>query len=389
MRLILAVDAIFPPLTGIGRYALELAQGLAASGEFDSLRYYLHGRWLTAAPGASPEDNSAIADGGRPGILAKARVQLAQVPLAVRVYAALAPRVASLRLRRYRDHVFHSPNFILPPFAGPSVATVHDLSTVMYPQFHPAARVALMQRAMPQTVARATRLITPSESVRREVIAHFGLAAGRVVATPLGVDPVFAPRCATDLASDLRTLGLQAGTYLLCVATLEPRKNIGRLLDAYQDLPQALRQRYPLVLAGAPGWHGEALNRRIRDLAQGGQVRQLGYVSQAQLPALYAGARLFAFPALYEGFGLPVLEAMASGVPVVTSDCSSLPEVAGDAALLVNPLDTDALRAALARGLEDEGWRGVARERGLARAAERSWPQCVARTLAVYRSLSA
>ena len=210
----------------------------------------------------------------------------------------------------------------------------------------------------------------------------------KVEAIPLGVDAAFAPQAPEALAPTLERLGLQPGAYLLCVATLEPRKNISRLIDAFLGLPAPVRTRYPLVLAGAPGWHGEALAERIRDLPRGGQVVQLGYVAQADLPALYAGARLFAFPALYEGFGLPVLEAMASGVPVVTSNCSSLPEVAGDAALLVNPEDTDALRLALAQGLEDDAWRSAARERGLARAAQRSWAQCVARTLALYRSLT-
>lgn len=406
MRVILAVDAIFPPLTGIGRYALELANGLAASGELDALRYYLHGRWLDAPPGPRPaqagmaadSDVQAVAGGGDSGLdtfrdsgrgswLAQARVQLARVPLAVRLYAAVAPRVAQVRLRRYADHLFHAPNFILPPFAGPSVATVHDLSTVLYPEFHPAARVALMQGALPQTMARATRIITPSEAVRAELISHYSLAPERVQAIPMGVDAAFAPRSPAALAPVLGRHGLNADGYLLCVATLEPRKNIGRLLDAYLALPSALRARYPLVLAGAPGWHSEELTRRIAALASKGQVRRLGYVAEGELPALYAGARVFVFPALYEGFGLPVLEAMASGVPVVTSDCSSLPEVAGDAALLVAPQDTGGLRRALERALEDEPWRAQARERGLARAAERSWAQCVQRTLALYRSL--
>ena len=398
VRLILAVDAIFPPLTGIGRYAYELARGLAASGEPGALRYYLHGRWLAAVPGEGGEGAAAVGDEAAAkkvvkeerdgvGLRARARARLARQPLAVRAYAALAPRIAAWRLRRYGDHIFHGPNFILPPFPGPSVATVHDLSTVLHPQWHPAARVALMESALPQTLARASRLITPSEAVRGELIAHYGLAPARVQAIPMGVDGAFAPRPAAALAGTLARLGLQPGGYLLCVATLEPRKNIDGLLDAYLALPPALRRRYPLALAGAPGWHSEALTARLRQLAAGGAVRLLGYVAQGDLPALYAGARLFAFPAFYEGFGLPVLEAMASGVPVVTADRSSLPEVAGDAALLVDPADGAALREALARGLEDEPWREAARARGLARAAERSWDRCVAGTLALYRTL--
>jgi alpha-1,3-rhamnosyl/mannosyltransferase len=206
----------------------------------------------------------------------------------------------------------------------------------------------------------------------------------------LGADPAFRPHSAAELAPVLARLGLPnllAQGYSLYVGTIEPRKNIDRLLDAYEALPEALRRHCPLVMAGSPGWRSEHTHARMARAASAGWLHYLRYVPQADLPALYAGARLFAYPSLYEGFGLPVLEAMASGTPVVTSNVSSLPEVVGNVALSIPPEDTDALTTALARALQDEPWRTQARAAGLARAATFSWQACVHRTVQVYQQL--
>ncbi len=175
------------------------------------------------------------------------------------------------------------------------------------------------------------------------------------------------------------------GGYTLFAGTIEPRKNLDVLLDAYGLLPLNLRQRWPLVMTGYQGWQSEKLHERIKAASREGWVRYLGYVPAEDLPLLYAGARLFAFPSLYEGFGLPILEAMASGVPVVCSKSSSLPEVAGDAAGMCEAMDVDSLSRLIATGLEDDIWRNSSIEKGLARAAGFSWQRCAEETVAVYR----
>lgn len=384
MKLILAVDAIFHPLTGIGRYAWELARGLAHQPDIDDLRYWSHGRWVANPTQTGTNPKSGATAGGQARLRDRLRARLARNRTLISLYATLTPPLYRHRLRPFRDHLFHSPNYILPQFDGPRIATVHDLSTVLYPQFHPPARVAFMDRELPRTFERATHIITDTEVVRREVITHFGWPEDRITAVPLGVVPDFAPRPPAQIVPALSAYGLTPGRYILCVATIEPRKNIARLLDAHAMLPRHLQRSHPLVLAGAPGWNSDDLHRRIADTSAD-TVRYLRYVPQHELPLLYAGASVFAFPSLYEGFGLPVLEAMASGVPVVTSDCSTLPEVAGAAAQLVNPLDTDAIAAALARALTDDAWRASARTIGLERAHAASWANCVSRTVEVYR----
>lgn len=381
MKLILAVDAIHPPLTGIGRYAVELLRGLRQRTDIESLRYFSLGRWVDDPLAALDAPASTPIRPPRPTL----RSRLAGNRLAVQLYGQLSPLLYRWRLRGNADALFHSPNFLLPPFAGRSVATIHDLSCLLYPQFHPAARVELMQRLLPQSLRQADHLIVPAESVKRETIEHFGWPAERITAIAHGADPRFRPHTVAELAPLMHAQQLSAGRYTLCVGTIEPRKNLDRLLDAYAALPFALRQHYPLVLAGSRGWNSDTLHQRIASHQAAGWLHYLEYVPEAQLPALYAGAALFVYPSLYEGFGLPILEAMACGVPVITSKVSSMPEVAGDAGRLIDPLDTDALRAALQQALEDPTWRQQAGAASLAQAKRFSWSRAVDETVAVYR----
>lgn len=384
MKVILATDAIVAPLTGIGRYAFELAQRLPEHPLIEQTRFFWFWRWLDRADLArlAMANSRSAAAPAEPR--AGMRSRLAGNRLAVQVYQALTPRLFGWRLRNETNSLFHSPNYFLPPFPGRSVATIHDLSHVCFPQFHPAARVDYLNRALPATLRQADFLITDAESVRLEVMRHFGWPADRIAAVPLGVSQAFRPRAGAELWPVLHRYGLQAGGYTLYVGTIEPRKNLGSLLSAYEALPASVRQRWPLVLAGARGWHSEALHDRIGRAAAAGWVRYLDYVFQDDLPFLYAGARLFAYPSLYEGFGLPPLEAMASGVPVLTSNVASLPEVVGAAALMVEPQDVPAMSAALARGLEDDAWRALAAAIGLERAAALTWANCIDNTVSIY-----
>jgi alpha-1,3-rhamnosyl/mannosyltransferase len=382
LDLILGVDAINRPVTGIGRYAFELASGLRAHAQIDALRYFSMGRWVQWSSLRALASTDTDTQGK------SLRSILAANRFAIRAYYHLMPQISRWQLRREAQALFHSPNYFLPPFPGRTVATVHDLSHILYPQFHPLARIEYMKRAVPDSLRLADHLITDAESVRQEVIQHFGWSADRISAVPLGVDAVFHPRAATQLQEFLTAHGLTAGAYSLCVGTIEPRKNIDRLLTAYESLPHQLRQHYPLVLAGASGWNSAAVHERIQNAQSAGWLRYLAFVLQADLPLLYAGARLLAYPSLYEGFGLPVLEAMASGVPVLTSNVASLPEVVGDAARLVNPLDTEAIASAIEQVLQDDSWCKSAAAKGLERASLFTWAKCVDQTVAVYRTVT-
>jgi alpha-1,3-rhamnosyl/mannosyltransferase len=189
------------------------------------------------------------------------------------------------------------------------------------------------------------------------------------------------------LAETLSAYGLNYGRYLLVVATLEPRKNLARLVEAYSCLDNNVRNHYPLVIAGAKGWLTEHLETRLAPLERNGQVKRLGYITQQDLPLIYAGAHGFVVPSLYEGFGLPLLEAMASGVPALTSCRSSLPEVAGENALLVEPENIDELATGIVQLIEDDSWRKTVIRGGLQQALNYSWERCIADTIGIYRTV--
>ena len=384
LKLVFAADAIFPPLTGIGRYAFELARRLPLVKELQELRYLTMWRLTFAGMGAAHSGPPLVA----PAVLARPRQWLASQPWAIAPYDLVSDRWRGLLLRGVQGAVYHSPNYFLAPYEGPSVATVHDLSVTKFPQTHPAARRRYFDLAFERSLGRATRLITVSETVRGELISDYGLAPDRVQAVLNGVDPVFRPMTAQETHKVLAPYGLTHGGYALTVATVEPRKKLDQLIKAYAMLPAPLRAAYPLVLIGSLGWLNASVQRLIEAAAAQGWLRFLGYVPQAQLPALYAGARGYAMTSIYEGFGLPVLEAMASGVPVLTSSVSCMPEVAAGAALLAHPDDLDQLSLQLTRLLSDDVWRELAKPRGLARAGELTWERCLEQTLQVYRSVA-
>lgn len=370
MNVILSVEALAPALSGIGRYTWELASRLPEHREVDEVRYFRNRQWC--------QDPAVLLEPPPPPSFSRWLARRLRPPLNLR---------KALVGWQCRGKLFHGPNYFLPSCADIGVATVHDLSVFRFPETHPVERVRHFEQEFTASMARATHLITDSAATRQEVIDFLAWPAEKITAVPLGVSTRFSPRADDDLRLALNKYGLQPGAYALCVSTLEPRKNIDKLLQAYQCLPPALRKRYPLVVVGGKGWRSDALHAEIERLAAQGWLHYLGFVPEADLPLLYAGARAFVYPSSYEGFGLPVLEAMASGIPVVTSNCSSLPEVTQGAALLVEPNDIDALTNCIARSLCDEMWRSTAIDLGLCTAGEYSWDRCVEQTVRVYQSV--
>lgn len=275
-----------------------------------------------------------------------------------------------------------------PVYVGPLVApchvvvTVHDLSFIRYPHlFRPANRLYL--RVFTRlSVRRARRVIAVSRHTAGETVRLLRIPQEKVHVVYHGVDPIFRPRPAEKVESFRRRHGLPE-RFLLFVGTLEPRKNLVRLIEAFARC-RADAGTY-LVLAGARGWYDEEIFATVERLGMGDRVLFPGHVPNAELPLWYNAATAFAYPSLYEGFGLPVLEALACGTPVLTSAASSLPEVAGDGALMVDPFCVEEIADGLHRLLTDESLRETVRRRGLENAARFTWPRTAAETVAVYQ----
>jgi len=284
---------------------------------------------------------------------------------------------------RDRLDVLHCPLNVAPAYTGaPTVLTVHDIAFERFPDHYPSGQRRYLSTMTKLSARSATEIIAVSAATRDDLIEFYAIDPDRISVVPNGVEAAFRRHTPDELAAFRQANDLPE-QYLLFVGTLQPRKNLDGLLRAYALVAE--RIEWPLVVIGGAGWLYTPIQRLVRRLGLDDRVRFAGYVEPSELPAWYAGATIFALPSHYEGFGLPVIEAMASGTPVITSTTSSLPEVAGDAALLVNPASPVAIARAILQLAEDEQLRRELAERGLHRAGGYSWRQTAASTYAVYQ----
>ena len=295
-----------------------------------------------------------------------------------------------LLLRRHQIDLIHSPHHHAPILVGPGirrVVTFNDVTFLLLPERYPRIRRYYMA-AVTRAAARVVdAVITPSEAVTNDVVNELSLRPEKITTIPDAAGPQYAPSADADVAR-VRSEYHLSGPYILSVGSQEPGKNRTRLIQAFQRI-HGRQAGVQLVVVGQPAWNHAHDQQLVRELKLQQYVRFLGYVPDGDLPALYTGAMFSVFPSLYEGFGLPVLESMASGTPVLTSSVGATAEVAGDAAVLVDPYDVDAIADAIARLLDEEELRVRLRTLGLERAGQFSWARTAQQTLAVYERLLA
>jgi glycosyltransferase involved in cell wall biosynthesis len=281
--------------------------------------------------------------------------------------------------------VFHSPNFILPPVSrAKTLLTVHDLSFIRHPQGAVKTLRKWLNKVVPRSLARADHILADSESTKKDLIELFDLIPTDITVVGAGVEARFQPITnEPQLNKVRRRYNLPSEKFILGLGTLEPRKNFTGLIQAYNQSP--VRKTHHLVIAGGKGWLYEDIFRAAAASPVTDHIHLIGFVADEDLPTLYSLADIFAYPSHYEGFGIPVIEAMACGTPVICADNSSLPEVAGPAAVQVSATDTSALAEALQRLAGDSLLREQAIRAGFKQAKKFSWPLAAARLLAVYQ----
>ena len=294
--------------------------------------------------------------------------------------------LAPLLLARDGATLYHGVLNVMPVLATvPSVVTIHDISPILFPQTFRRINRMYTKWAIRRSAKHAAQLFTVSEHAKKEIVEHLGVTPERVTVTYDACDARFSPPSAAELAA-FRHRNNLPDRYLFYLGTLEPRKNIPRLIDAYAQI--AKESGVPLLIGGGKGWLYEPILAQAERLQLGEMLRFVGYVPQEEQHLWYGAATAFVFPSLYEGFGMPPLEAMACGTPVIASNASCLPEIVGDAALQVDPYDVDALAAAMRRVLADADLRAEMRMKGIQQAAKFSWLETAKRTHAVYQAVS-
>ena len=346
MRLLLNLSLLSAPLTGIGQYTARLLPHLLDDSRVSLCGFGRMGwvfskeqiRALLEAPSSAPTLIKSL----RPYDLCALR------------FAYFELRKMWLSLHKPRDYEtwYYWEGGFLPMLARPKLITIHDLSHVRYPEFHPRARVQLLRHYLPSAMAQSRAILTVSDFSKSEIIEIFKIPSERIHVLPPSILPSFCPKSEQECAPLLQAHNLNYNGYLLSVATLEPRKNLERLLDAYMLLSPATQKAYPLALIGASGWLNHALSAKIMQLAQTGNVRLLGYIDSTQLPFLYAGARAFAYPSVYEGYGMPIAEALCCGIPSVVADCGAMRQTAGKHAIVADVFSVASIAKALQRALK-------------------------------------
>lgn len=364
---------------GVNAHLLSLSDSYRSAG----INWYIH-NLLHHLPKADPQIGYTIFLNERrytaePGVhLQFSRLPAQRPPVRILWEQAIQPWV----VRQAGVNLVHGPAFVGALASRcPFIITVHDLSFLLYPQNFRRFNRSYLRTLTRLSARRARRVIAVSESTKRDLVQHYGLSPTRIDTIHNGVDPCFRP-LPSDQVADFRTKQGLPEQFILFVGTLEPRKNIVRLVEAYAQLP---KPRPSLMLIGGKGWLYEEIFARVEALGLSDQVHFVGYIPADELPWWYNAAVLFAYPSLYEGFGLPLLEAMACGTPVITSTASSLPEVVGDAGQMVDPVDTESLTGAMEQVLTDKDVREKMRVAGLARAQGFSWEETARRTVDSYR----
>ena len=375
MKLLVNLSSLNHPLTGIGEYTLNLVKEMLDDDQVKDLKGIRSSKYLDrdqiSVLIASLEQGHQI---DQP--LTRYLKKMSRLKLIARIARKAINAYREISFRFYRNmlkhYIYWEPNYICLNHQGVCVPTVHDLSHLICPQFHPKARVKYLKAELPRTLARAKHVIVVSEYTKQSVMEHFDLDDQQITVVPPSVKSEYYPRTASECAQLKKRLGLPKN-FILFVGTLEPRKNLQGLLLAYKLLSTELKSQYPLVLSGRKGWLLEDIEQILQPMLDSGEVIWLGFVKSEDLPVLYSSATAFTYVSHFEGFGMPIAEAMACGTAVIASDNTAMKEAASGAVCTVVPHSLESIAQGMRKVLLDSEYRIACEIKGLEVSKKRSW----------------
>lgn len=397
MKVLINITPIRYPLTGIGYYTLNILKTLLDN-NVDVVGFH-PGRFIqkpelceivdaflvsvSDSEGGSSDAESRNLVIKRKTLKRRIIEMIRFVPGTYRLRSAYFQHRVSSKLNELakQGYVYFEPNYIPFKYKGPILTTVHDLSFVTHPEFHPRERVEYLKSNMMESIKSSAHIIVDSDFILEEMHKNFPESRGKTSTIYLAVSDAFKPQERVACSKVLNKFSLEYKAFTLSVATLEPRKNLRRLVSGFKLLPQEVRKQCPLVLVGDHGWMNADLMAESKELISAKEIIITGYLSDSDLKVLYASAKVFVYPSLYEGFGLPVLEAMASGVAVITSGVGATAEVSGDSAIHINPYSEQSICDALNQMITNDLAREEVAARGLARAATFNWEKTTEQVL--------
>ena len=390
MKLLVNLSSLNHPLTGIGEYTLNLVKELLDDDQVKDLKGIRSSKYLDrdqiSVLIASLEQGHQI---DQP--LTRYLKKMSRLKLIARIARKAINAYREISFRFYRNmlkhYIYWEPNYICLNHQGVCVPTVHDLSHLICPQFHPKARVKYLKAELPRTLARAKHVIVVSEYTKQSVMEHFDLDDQQITVVPPSVKSEYYPRTASECGQLKKRLGLPEN-FILFVGTLEPRKNLQGLLLAYKLLSTELKSQYPLVLSGRKGWLLEDIEQILQPMLDSGEVIWLGYLNSKDLPALYSSATAFTYVSHFEGFGMPIAEAMACGTAVIASDNTAMKEAASGAVCTVSPHSLESIAQGMRKVLLDSSYRIECETKGLEISKNRSWKVSKQLLVTALRSLN-
>lgn len=388
MKIIYNLDCIRAPMTGVGYYTQNMVLAMIHNYPDLDITAFRHNTLLSKKETLDICSYFSTA----PHKISSWRACLIEIINGFALARSLIQWQHNLRHRftlknLIANAIYHEPNFVLLAHDGAKVLTVHDISMFACPEFLPKGRARFLQQQMRHGIQKADALIVSCQFIKDQAIKLLHVPENKLHIISPGAQANFMPRSENEVCVSLKKFSLTYKQFILCVATLEPRKNLIRLIKAYQALSASIQEKYPLILVGNKGWLYEELLHLINENKHS-NILLLRYIDEQTLFHLYSAAKIFVYPSLYEGFGLPVLEAMQSGLPVITSNVSSLPEVCGDAGILIDPLSESAMTAAIETLLtiDDNAYNKLV-QRSLAQAKKFSWNNFSKQLLEVYQKI--